>query len=130
MASGSNKFLFQFPYTPVLRTFPHPHPTQSLSSAQQSKLCLVSGQFENGCVVRMGETDEGGSAIQERQLCRKSNVRLYRRQGQGKSQTERHATFQGGMIPTWGQLNRSRERHTEEMHRTGNAQPVNKNNKV
>ena len=78
----------------------------------------------------MGETDEGRSAIKERQLCRKSNVRLYRRQGQGKSQTERHATFQGGMIPTWGQLNRSRERHTEEMHRTGNAQPVNKNNKV
>ena len=37
---------------------------------------------------------------------------------------------QGGMIPTWGQLNRSRERHTEEMHRPGNAQPVNKNNKV
>ena len=40
----------------------------------------------------MGETDEGGSAIQERQLCRKSNVRLYRRQGQGKSQARRHAT--------------------------------------
>ena len=68
MASGSNKFLFQFPYTPVLRIFPHPHPTQSLSSAQQSKLCLVSGQFKNGCAVRMDETDEGRSAIKERQL--------------------------------------------------------------
>lgn len=111
------------PFHPILT------PPNLQRSAAIHALPYERGQFENGCEVWMmrrakaGVQLEDGSSEEEWIARKRGNLiggftssLVRKRHKQSAMQPFRMEGFQ-----TWGQLNRSRERHTEEMHRAGNV---------